>query len=187
MSASHSVNFCILSRRALTTLLLSVAFFPGEHAAAESASETGYLGTDDPDSIVAIGPIDVSTELQVIGVDVASFGPGDFDGTISADAEANGVLALGGEDLIVITDPVSTDADAQATGAEISGSLSGDGNAEIEVQASAEASGVDGGDQDDDITIIFQHMDGIFDRFLVKITSAGHFGVRKPGDLPAQP
>jgi hypothetical protein len=38
----------------------------------------------------------------------------------------------------------------------------------------------------DDITVVFQHFDRVFDRFLVPVTSAGHFGIRKTRHMTAQ-
>ena len=114
-------------------------------------TQSGFIGTNADDTIFGLGLLDVLAEADALGIDFPLFGSGVFDSSVTAVAQASGADALAGEDSVDIADPITTTATATATGAAADGSLAGDASADISVNAVADSSGVDGGDDDDEI------------------------------------
>ncbi len=134
-------------------IALSLVFSFGSHVFAQSDEDvaTFYVGSDNNETIVGLGEVDVIALIDVFGVQYPIFGSGEFDGTLFAGATANGILALSGEDIVIIANPLTATADASATGVEFAGSLTGNASADVTVTASATTVAVDGGNDDDNI------------------------------------
>jgi hypothetical protein len=116
----------------------------------------GFTGTDLADTVddTALGPDLVPADANAVGVFTPLTGPGDFDASVTAQADATGIDALAGDDDVDRSLATNIAAIADATGAIVAGFLDGDASLTADVSAKAKSVGIKAGPGDDDVLTI---------------------------------